>query len=91
MNWELLGVACESLAGTEQEILKTAFDEVEQEEDEHLYHTKGWARELHLEALGLPAELPPAEERKDVTTALDAATVVKERKRALTGRKKRAS
>lgn len=91
MNWELLGVACESLGGTEQEILKTAFDEVEQEEDEHLYHTKGWARELHLEALGLPAELPPAEERKDVTTALDAATVVKERKRALTGRKKRAS
>ena len=40
-------------------------------------------------ALGLPAELPPVEEKKDVTTALRAATVVKERKQSLTGRKKR--
>jgi len=33
--------------------------------------------------------LPPAEEKKDVTTALEAATVVKDRKETLTSRKKR--
>jgi hypothetical protein len=69
-------------------VLKSAFEEVEEEEDEHLYHTEGWARELHFEALGLPAELPPAEEKRDVTTALQAATVVKERKKSVTSRKK---
>jgi hypothetical protein len=88
MNWELLGVASESLKGAERDVLKNAVEEVEDEEDEHLYHTRGWARELHLQALGLRAELPPAEEKKDVTTALQAATVVKERKEALAGKRK---
>ena len=89
MNWELIGVAAESLSGSEREVLTKAFNEVEDEEDEHLYHSTGWARELHLQALGLQAELPPAEEKKDVTTALEAATVVKDRKETLTSRKKR--
>jgi hypothetical protein len=84
MNWELLGVASESLAGAEQEVLKKAYDEVEDEEDEHLYHTTGWARELHLEALGLAAELPPPEEEEDVKTEMEAAQTRKERKQTLT-------
>ncbi len=29
--------------------------EVEEEEDEHLYHTTGWTRELWIETLGMPA------------------------------------
>ena len=33
----------------------------------------GWARELWLEALGLPAVLPPPEEVKKVLTAVQAA------------------
>jgi hypothetical protein len=88
MNWELLGIAAESLSGAEQVVLREAYEEVEDEEDEHLYHSKGWARELRLQALGLAAELPPAEEKRDVTTALEAATVVKERHEALTTRRK---
>jgi hypothetical protein len=84
MNWELIGIASESLTGAEQEALKTAYDEVEDEEDEHLYHTTGWARELHLEALGLDAELPPPEEEEDVKTEMEAARTRKERKEALT-------
>ena len=84
MNWELIGVVSESLTGTEQEVLKTAHDEVEDEEDEHLYHTTGWARELHLEALGLDAELPPPEEEEDVKTEVEAAQTRKERKETLT-------
>jgi hypothetical protein len=84
MNWQLIGMAVESLSGIEQEALKGAYDEVEDEEDEHLYHTTGWARELHLQALGLPAQLPPAEEDKDVKTEMQAAKVRKERKDTLT-------
>ena len=84
MNWELIGVASESLTGAEQEILKTAYDDVEDEEDEHLYHTTGWARELHLEALGLDAELPPPEEERDVKTEIEAAETKIERKETLT-------
>lgn len=84
MNWELIGLASESLTGTEQQILKNAYEDVEDEEDEHLYHTTGWARELHLEALGLPAELPPPEEEKDVKTEIEAAQTKKERKESLT-------
>lgn len=83
MNWQLIGAASESLEGAEQAALKSAFDEVEDEEDEHLYHTTGWARELHLEALGLDAQLPPAEEVEDVKTELEAATVRKQRKETI--------
>src|SRR5688572_11924998 len=57
MNWQLIGAAAKSLTGVDQEALQTAYDEVEDEEDEHLYHSTGWARELHLQVLGLPAEL----------------------------------
>ena len=89
MNWELLGIASESLPATERDVISNAVNEIEEEEDEHLYHSRGWARELHLQALGLPAQLPPAEEQRDVVTELEAATVVKERKQTLTGKKKR--
>ena len=52
---------------------------MEDEEDEHLYHTKGWCRELWFQALGFDATLPPPEEEKDVKTAIDAAETGKER------------
>lgn len=72
-DWELIGKCVASLEGDEQATLAAAFEEVEDQEDEHLYHTKGWARELWLQSLGLPATLPPPEERKHVTTAIGAA------------------
>jgi rubrerythrin len=72
MNWELIGEAIEALSGDEATVLKEAHGEVEEEEDEHLYHTMGWARELWLEFLGLPAVLPPPEEEKHVKTAIGA-------------------
>ena len=46
---------------------------VGQEEDHHLYHAKGFTRELWMESLGLPAVLPPPEETKDVETEIGAA------------------
>ncbi|HET9473169.1 MAG TPA: DUF892 family protein [Steroidobacteraceae bacterium] len=72
MDWELLGAVARELSGPEQEVLNEAYERIEDEEDEHLYHTQGWARELWMEALGLPAELPPREEKMDVTTAAEA-------------------
>jgi hypothetical protein len=54
-------------------VLKEAHDQVEDEEDEHLYHTRGWCRELWIESLGMKAVLPPPEEEKDVKTAIGAA------------------
>jgi hypothetical protein len=65
---------------------KEAHDKVEEQEDEHLYHTKGWSRELWIDALGMPAVLPPPEEAKDVKTAIGAA-----RAKMARGRMKKAS
>jgi rubrerythrin len=73
LNWELLGEAAKKLTGEEAKAVKEAHEEVEEEEDEHLYHTAGWTRELWIESLGLPAVLPPPEEEKDVKTAIGAA------------------
>jgi rubrerythrin len=83
MNWELIGEIAEKLSGDEAKALKDAHEEVEQEEDEHLYHTMGWARELWLESLGLPAVLPPPEEEKHVKTAIGADRARQARKEML--------
>ncbi len=73
MDWELIGAASKEAGGAAGKALAAAYDEIEDQEDEHLYHTKGWTRELWLEALGLKAVLPPPEERKKVKTAIGAA------------------
>lgn len=78
-NWELLGQAAEKLSGAEGDALKQLYEEVEDQEDEHLYHSMGWSRELWIESLGLPAVLPPPEEKKDVKTAGEAAQAKKSR------------
>jgi hypothetical protein len=72
LNWQLISEAAKKLKGEEGKSLREAHEEVEEEEDEHLYHTKGWCRELWIESLGLPAVIPPPEEEKDVKTAIGA-------------------
>ena len=42
-------------------------------------HTKGWTRELWIQALGMPAVLPPPEEVREVKTAIEAAQAKKSR------------
>lgn len=79
-DWELIGECAKNLKGEQQAALKAAYDQVEDQEDEHLYHTKGWARELWLKSLGLKAVLPPPEEKRKVKTAIDAAKAEQERK-----------
>jgi hypothetical protein len=74
LDWELIGKCGEKLMkGEMATALKDAYQEIEDQEDEHLYHTKGWCRELWLESLGMKAVLPPPEERQHVKTAIGAA------------------
>jgi hypothetical protein len=73
-NWVLIGKCAEKLLkGEAAKALKQAYQEIEDEEDEHLYHSKGWCRELWIESLGMKAVLPPPEEKLHVTTAIGAA------------------
>lgn len=73
LNWELIGEMAKKEKGDIAKALKAAHEEVEEQEDEHLYHTTGWSRELWIESLGMPAVLPPPEEEKHVKTAIGAA------------------
>jgi rubrerythrin len=83
LNWELLHEASEKANEEARKVLAEAFEQVEDQEDEHLYHSTGWCRELWIESLGLPAVLPPPEEEKAVKTAIGAARAKKARKEML--------
>jgi rubrerythrin len=78
-NWELIGHVATHGKGEAIDVLKQAYDAVEDEEDHHIYHTKGWCRELWVQSLGFPAVLPPPEEVKQVETAIGAARAEKAR------------
>ena len=74
LDWELLGKCAEKLLqGEGAKALQDAYEEIEDQEDEHLYHTKGWCRELWIDSLGMKAVLPPPEEERHVKTAIGAA------------------
>jgi len=80
LNWTLLSKYAEEAKGDVAKALKEACEEVEDEEDEHIYHSKGWCRELWISSLGIDAVLPPPEEQKDVKTAIGAARAEQARK-----------
>jgi ferritin-like metal-binding protein YciE len=73
LDWELIGKCGQKLGGETGKALKQAYEEIEEQEDEHLYHSKGWCRELWIQSLGMKAVLPPPEEEQDVKTAIGAA------------------
>ncbi|MBA3463169.1 MAG: hypothetical protein H0T46_24650 [Deltaproteobacteria bacterium] len=73
LDWFLIGKVSDHLDGDKAAALRAAYDEIEDQEDEHLYHSKGWCRELWIESLGITAVLPPPEERLDVKTAMGVA------------------
>ncbi len=79
-NWQLIGEVAEKMEGAEAKAMKEAYQEVEDEEDEHLYHSKGWLRELSLQGLGLKAVLPPPEEKKHVKSAIGQAKAEQSRR-----------
>lgn len=78
-NWELLGRMVQHLDGELRDTLAEAYEEVADQEAHHLFHTMGWARELWLDYLGVPAALPPPEEQKQVSTRIGAGRAEHER------------
>jgi len=83
LNWQLIGEAAKKASREVARALKAAHEQVEDEEDEHLYHTVGWARELWIEVLGMTDVIPPPEEVKDVETAIGAARAQQSRAQML--------
>lgn len=86
-NWQLIGRVAEESSGKMATVLKEAHEEVEDEEDEHLYHTMGWSRELWIRFLGMPAVIPPPEEEKEVKTAIGQARAENAREEMLSAKK----
>lgn len=82
-NWELIGHVAKNTSGKEAATLMQAYEQVEKEEDHHLYHTQGWGRELWIASLGFKAVLPPPEEIKHVETAIGASRAEQARERML--------
>jgi rubrerythrin len=82
-DWELIGRIAKKASGEMAAALKEAHEQVEEQEDQHLYHTMGWARELWLESLGLPAVLPPPEEKRHTKSAIGADRAKQARKEML--------
>ena len=85
-NWHMIGEVAKKVKGEVAKVLKEAHEQVEHEEDEHIYHNKGWARELWIESLGMKAVLPPPEEVKKVETAIGAARAEKARTKMASGK-----
>jgi rubrerythrin len=83
LNWELIHEVAEKAKGEQRDALKAAYEQVEEQEDEHLYHTAGWGRELWIKSLGMPAVFPPPEEEKEVKTAIGAARAKMARQESL--------
>ena len=51
LNWELIGELAKNSEPAPAALLRPAYEQVEDEEDEHLYHTTGWTRELWFGAI----------------------------------------
>ena len=77
LDWELLAKCAEHLTGSTADTLRSACETVEGQEDERLWRTKGWCRELWLESLEMKATLPPPAGRPNVRTATGAARAKK--------------
>ncbi len=76
LDWELIGRCAEHLDGKAKNLAGSA-EKIEEQEDHHLYHSRGFCRELWIKHLGMRAVLPPPEEERKVKTAIGAAQAEK--------------
>ncbi len=63
LNWGLIGKCAEALDSPYAKVCSRPPTTGSRPEDEHLYHTRGWCRELWIQSLGMNAVLPPASRR----------------------------
>ena len=78
-NWELLIRCAGASSGELASQLQKAYAQVGEQEAHHLLHTRGFARELWIQFLGMEAVLPPPEEKKEVATEIGAARAEQQR------------
>jgi hypothetical protein len=71
-NWELIGALAQEAPVDQAEILQEAYQRIEDEEDEHLTHSKQWCSELWRRSLGLDATLASASQETSTNTIGDA-------------------
>lgn len=67
LDWTLIGKCAEFADPKTAALLKRAYDQVEDQEDEHLHRAKEWCRELWSASLGMDASIPPPEEATRLT------------------------
>ncbi|MCA9514520.1 MAG: spore coat protein [Myxococcales bacterium] len=79
LNWSLLEHLADEGPKDFAKAIREAVDEILPQEAHHRFHTEGYARELWLKHLGLPAALPPPEEEKSVETKIGAGRAEKAR------------
>jgi hypothetical protein len=79
-NWSLLSKCAEEAEEPLASALAEACAQVGEDEDAHLYQSKGWCRELWIQALGMDAVLPPPEEKQDVKSEVEARRAKQKRK-----------
>lgn len=65
LNWQIVGLIAKEAEKGDRigDVLQDAYDEVYEQEEEHVFHNQGWARELWAQALGMEAVFPPPEEK----------------------------
>lgn len=62
LDWTLIGKCAQFAEPETAALLQRAYDQVEDQADEHLSRAKAWCRELWAESLGMDASLPPEEQ-----------------------------
>lgn len=72
-DWGLLHRCAPHLNAAAAAAITEMYPVIKDQQDEHLYYTGGWCRELWREALGLQAVLPPPEKRHHARSAIGAA------------------
>ncbi|MEZ4241721.1 MAG: DUF892 family protein [Myxococcota bacterium] len=81
LNWSLLEHVVQDGPKAFAEALREPVKEVLEQEAHHVFHTRGWVRELWMQHLGFGAALPPPEEEKEVETMIGAGRAEHQRDR----------
>jgi len=72
-NWQLLGDCARHMRGPGRDELYAAYEDAEDQEDERLYHSMGWTRELWADRLGIRTLALRPQEQRDAASELDVA------------------
>lgn len=69
VNWELVGDLGKKTRTDYASALRKAYEQVVEQKNAHLYHARGWVRDLWIRRLGLTANPSSAREQQDAKPA----------------------